>query len=65
VLLPHGVPSPEYPVIRLPAIADLSSYLLLDTGEHGFTDVTYSRSLVLDAEEHGVLVLDGLLLYRL
>jgi hypothetical protein len=65
VLSPHGVASPEYPVVRLPAVADLSSYLLLDTGERGFTYVTDSRGLVLDAEEHGVLALDSLLLYRL
>jgi hypothetical protein len=61
----YGVASPEYPVVRLPAVADLSSYLLLDTGERGFTNVTDSRGLVLDAEEHGVLALDSLLLYWL
>jgi hypothetical protein len=65
MLPPDGVASPEYPVVRLPAVADLSSYLLLDTGERGFTHVTYSRGLVLDAEEHGVLALDSLLLYWL
>ena len=65
MLPPDGVASPEYPVVRLPAVADLSSYLLLDTGERVFTDLTDSRSLVLDAEEHGVLALDILLLYWL
>ena len=63
MLPPYGVAAPEYPVIRLPAFADLSFYLLLDTGERGFTDLTDSRGLVLDAEEHGVLALDILLLY--
>jgi hypothetical protein len=65
VLPPYGVAAPENPVVRLPAVADLSSYLLLDTGERVFTDLTDSRSLVLDAEEHGVLALDILLLYWL
>jgi hypothetical protein len=65
VLPPYGVASPEYPVVRLPALADLSSYLLFDTGERGFTDLTDSRGFVLDAEEHGVLALDNLLLYWL
>jgi hypothetical protein len=65
VLSPYGVASPEYPVVRLPAVADLSSYLLLDTGERGFTNVTDSRGLVFYAEEHGVLALDILLLYSL
>jgi hypothetical protein len=65
VLPPYGVASSEYPVVRLPAVADLSSYLLLDTGERGFTHFTDSRGLVLDAEEHGVLALDNLLLYWL
>jgi hypothetical protein len=65
VLPPYGVAAPEYPVVGLPAVADLSSYLLLDTGERGFTDFTDSRGLVLDAEEHGVLALDSLLLYWL
>jgi hypothetical protein len=63
VLPPYGVASPEYPVVRFLAVADLSFYLLLDTGERGFTDVTDPRGLVLDAEEHGVLALDILLLY--
>ena len=63
MLPPNGVASPEYPVVRLPAVADLSLYLLLDTGERVFTHVTYSRGLVLDAEEHGVLAIDVLLLY--
>jgi hypothetical protein len=65
VLPPYGVAAPEYPVVRLPAVADLSLYLLLDPGERGFTDFTDSRGLVLDAEEHGVLALDILLLYWL
>jgi len=65
VLSPNGVASPEYPIIRLPAVADLSSYLLLDTGERVFTDLTDSRGFVLDAEEHGVFALDDLLLYWL
>jgi hypothetical protein len=65
VLSPYGVAPPEYPVVRLPAVADLSSYLLLDTGERGFTHFTYSRGLVLDAKEFGVLALDSLLLYWL
>jgi hypothetical protein len=65
VLPPYGVASSEYTVIRLPAVADLDSYLLLDTGERGFTNVTDSRGLVFDAEEHGVLALDSLLLYSL
>jgi hypothetical protein len=65
VLPPYGVAAPENPVVRLPAVADLTSYLLLDTGERVFTDLTDSRSLVLDAEEHGVLALDILLLYWL
>jgi hypothetical protein len=65
VLPPYGVAAPENPVVRLPAVADLSFYLLLDTGERIFTDLTDSRSLVLDAEEHGVLALDILLLYWL
>ena len=63
MLPPYGVASPEYPVVRLPAVADLSFYLLLDTGERVFTHVAYSRGLVLDAEEHGVLAIDVLLLY--
>ena len=65
MLPPYGVASPEYSVVRLPAVADLSSYLLLDTGERGFTYVTDSCGLVFDAEEHGVLALDSLLLYWL
>jgi hypothetical protein len=65
VLPPYGVASSDYPVIRLPDIANLSSYLLLDTGERVFTHVAYSRGLLLDAEEHGVLALDILLLYWL
>jgi hypothetical protein len=65
VLPPYGVASSEYPVVRLPAVSDLSSYLLLDTGERVFTDLTDSRGFVLDAEEHGVLALDSLLLYWL
>jgi hypothetical protein len=65
VLPPYGVAAPENPDVRLPAVADLSFYLLLDTGERVFTDLTDSRSLVLDAEEHGVLALDILLLYWL
>ena len=63
MLPPYGVAAPEYPVIRPPAVADLSFHLLLDTGECGFTDFTDSRGLVLYAEEHGVLALDSLLLY--
>src|SRR5215211_1586394 len=63
MLPPYGVAAPEYAVIRLPAVADLTFYLLLDTGERGFTDFTDSRGLVLDAEKHGVLALDILLLY--
>ena len=63
MLQPNGVASPEYPVVGLPAVADLSLYLLLDTGERVFTHVAYSRGLVLDAEEHGVLAIDVLLLY--
>ena len=63
MLPPYGIAAPEYAVIRLPAVADLSFYLLLDTGERGFTDFTDSRGLVLYAEEHGVLALDILLLY--
>jgi hypothetical protein len=65
VLPPYGIASPDHPVVGLPAVADLSFYLLLDTGERGFTDLTDSRCLVLDAEEHGVLALDILLLYCL
>jgi hypothetical protein len=65
MLPPYGVAVPDHPLIRLPAVAELSAYLLLDTGERGFTDLTDSRGLVLDAEEHGVLALDSLLLYWL
>ena len=65
MLPPYGISAPEYPVVRLPAVADLSSYLLLDTGERGFADLTDSRGLVLDTEEHGVLAVDSLLLNRL
>jgi len=63
VLPPYGVAAPDHPVVRLPALADLFSYLLLDTGERLVTNVTYSRGLVLYAEEHGILALDVLLLY--
>jgi hypothetical protein len=65
MLPPDSVASPEYPVVRFPAVADLSSYLLLDTGEHVFTHFADSRGLVFNAEEHGVLALDSLLLYWL
>ena len=65
VLPPHGVAAPDHTVVRLPAVADLFSYLLLDTGECVFTNVAYSRGLVLYAEEYGVPVLDVLLLYSL
>jgi hypothetical protein len=65
VLPPYGVAAPDHPLVRLPAVADLFFHLLLDTGERGFTHVTDSRGLVLDAEEHGVLALDSLLLYWL
>jgi hypothetical protein len=65
VLPPHGVAAPDHAVVRLPAVADLFSYLLLDTGECVFTNVAYSRGLVLYAEEYGVPVLDVLLLYSL
>jgi hypothetical protein len=65
VLPPYGVASPDHAVVGLPAVADLSSHLLLDTGERDFTDLSDSRCLVLDAEEHGVLALDILLRYCL
>jgi hypothetical protein len=65
VLPPYSVAAPDHPVVRLPAVADLFFHLLLDTGERGFTHVTDSRGLILDAEEHGVLALDSLLLYWL
>ena len=62
MLPPYGVAAPDHPVVRLPTVADLSSYLLLDIGERVFTHVAYSRGFVFDAEEHGVLALDILLL---
>jgi hypothetical protein len=65
VLPPYGVAAPNHPVVRLPALAYLSSYLLPDTVERVFAHVAYSRGLVLDAEEHGVLALDILLLSSL
>jgi hypothetical protein len=63
VLAPHGVASAEYLVIRGPTLADLPLHLLLDAGEGVFVYLAYPRRFVLDAEEHGVLVLDVVLPY--
>jgi len=63
VLPPYGVATPDHLIVRLPTLADLYFNLLLDTGERGFTNLAYSRGFVLDAEEHGVLAHDILLLY--
>jgi len=61
VLPPYGVAALDHPLIRLPALADLSFHLLLDAGERVVTQLAYSCGLVLDAEEHGVLAHDVLL----
>ena len=62
MLPPYGVAAPDHPVVGLPVFADLYFHLLLDAGERIVSHVTYSRRLVLDAEEHGVLRVDALLL---
>ena len=65
VLPPYGVATPDHPFVELPALADLSFHLLLDPGERVVAHLTYSRGLVLDAEEYGVFALDIPLLYWL
>jgi hypothetical protein len=63
VLAPYGVASAENLVVRGPAFADLPLHLLLDAGEGIAVHFAYPRRFVLDAEEHGVLVLDVVLPY--
>jgi hypothetical protein len=63
VFTPHGVASAEYLVVRCPALTDLPFHLLFDAGESVVADFAHLRRFVLYAEEHGVLVLDNVLLY--
>jgi len=63
VLAPYGVASAQDLVIGGPALANLPLYLLLDAGEGGSVHFANPRRFVLDAEEHGVFVLDVILLY--
>src|SRR5215218_1581433 len=65
MLPPYGVAAPDHPVVRLPPCADFSFHLLFDSGERGVANLSYSRGFVLDAEEHGILALDVLLLQSL
>ena len=63
MLAPYGVASAQDLVIRGPTLANLPFYLLLDAGEGVSVHFANPRRFVLDAEEHGVLVLDVILLY--